>query len=55
VIIPRQEDQPPAADELTRFARARLTAYKVPRQFEIRAALPKTATGKVLRHLLVEA
>jgi acyl-coenzyme A synthetase/AMP-(fatty) acid ligase len=52
VIIPRHEADPPAADELTRFARARLTAYKVPRLFEIRQSLPKTATGKVLRHLV---
>jgi len=52
VIIPRQHNLPPAADELTRFARARLTAYKVPRLFEFRASLPKTATGKVLRHLI---
>ncbi|MBA2708766.1 MAG: acyl--CoA ligase [Gemmatimonadaceae bacterium] len=52
VIIPRQESAPPAADELTRFARARLTAYKIPRLFEIRDFLPKTATGKVLRHLI---
>lgn len=52
LIIPRFEQQPPAADELTRFARARLTAYKVPRIFEIRHSLPRTATGKVLRHLI---
>ncbi len=52
LIIPRHGDQPPAADDLARFARQRLTAYKVPRLFEIRQTLPRTPTGKVLRHLI---
>ena len=52
LIVPRHDDDPPAPDELSRFARARLTAYKVPRVFEIRRSLPRTATGKVLRHLI---
>jgi acyl-CoA synthetase (AMP-forming)/AMP-acid ligase II len=52
VVVPRQPHEPPAPDELSRFARARLTAYKVPRLFEIRHSLPRTATGKVLRHLV---
>ncbi len=52
LIIPRHGQQPPAADDLARFARARLTAYKVPRIFEIRHSLPRTATGKILRHLI---
>jgi acyl-CoA synthetase (AMP-forming)/AMP-acid ligase II len=52
LIIPRHAHQPPAVDELALFARARLTAYKVPRMFEIRHSLPRTATGKVLRHLI---
>jgi acyl-coenzyme A synthetase/AMP-(fatty) acid ligase len=52
LIIPRHAHQPPGAEELARFARAHLTAYKVPRMFEIRHWLPRTATGKVLRHLI---
>jgi acyl-CoA synthetase (AMP-forming)/AMP-acid ligase II len=52
LIIPRYEQQPPAAEELARFARARLTAYKVPRVFEMRENFPRTPTGKVLRHLI---
>ncbi len=34
------------------FARARLSRYKVPRYFDIRETLPRTATGKVLRQAL---
>jgi long-chain acyl-CoA synthetase len=38
--------------ELVEFCRARLTTYKVPRAIELRAELPVTTTGKVLRRLL---
>jgi long-chain acyl-CoA synthetase len=40
------------AGELKEFCRERLTAYKVPRQFEFRTELPKTNVGKVLRRKL---
>jgi long-chain acyl-CoA synthetase len=40
------------ANELTEFCRERLTAYKVPRQFEFRDELPKTNVGKILRREL---
>jgi long-chain acyl-CoA synthetase len=42
------------AEELRRFARERLAAYKVPRSVEFRDELPKTMVGKVLRRALVE-
>ncbi|MEM6458177.1 MAG: class I adenylate-forming enzyme family protein [Planctomycetota bacterium] len=38
--------------ELRSFLRQRLAAHKVPRRFELRATLPKSATGKVLRRRL---
>lgn len=44
-----------APGDLRRFARARLTAYKVPRVFEIRERLPKSPTGKVQRQQLMHA
>jgi acyl-CoA synthetase (AMP-forming)/AMP-acid ligase II len=44
----------PTGDELRAFARQRLSGYKVPRVFELRETLPRSATGKILRHLLVE-
>lgn len=42
------------ADELIAFCKERLAPYKVPRQVEFRAELPKTQVGKVLRRVLVE-
>ncbi|MDI3340631.1 MAG: long-chain fatty acid--CoA ligase [Sphaerobacter sp.] len=41
-------------EELDAFCRERLAAYKVPRLYEFREALPKSAVGKVLRRMLVE-
>ncbi len=35
--------------ELQRFAREHLIHYKVPRVFEIRSTVPRSATGKILR------
>lgn len=43
-----------SADELEKFCRERLAAFKVPRLFEFRDELPKTLVGKVLRRVLVE-
>ncbi|WP_339162306.1 long-chain-fatty-acid--CoA ligase [Siminovitchia sp. FSL W7-1587] len=40
--------------ELDEYARKHLAAYKVPRIYEFRDELPKTAVGKVLRRVLVE-
>ncbi|WP_027409535.1 AMP-binding protein [Anoxybacteroides tepidamans] len=41
-------------EELDQFMRSRLAAYKVPRIYEFRKELPKTAVGKILRRVLVE-
>jgi fatty-acyl-CoA synthase len=43
----------PAAAELEAFCRARLAAYKVPATFEFVEDFPRTAAGKVQKHLLV--
>lgn len=40
--------------ELDRYCRERLASYKVPRIYEFRKELPKTAIGKILRRTLVE-
>jgi fatty-acyl-CoA synthase len=40
------------ADELRRFGREQLAAFKVPREFVSVAALPRTVTGKVQKHRL---
>ncbi|MCG7529368.1 long-chain fatty acid--CoA ligase [Streptomyces sp. OfavH-34-F] len=39
-------------DELAAYCRERLAAYKYPREVEILAELPKTASGKILRREL---
>ncbi|MFZ3588392.1 long-chain-fatty-acid--CoA ligase [Bacillus sp. DJP31] len=41
-------------EELDAFARKHLAAFKVPRIYEFRKELPKTAVGKILRRALVE-
>jgi long-chain acyl-CoA synthetase len=41
-------------DEVRAFCRGQLAPYKVPREVEFRAELPKTIVGKVLRRTLVE-
>jgi acyl-CoA synthetase (AMP-forming)/AMP-acid ligase II len=55
VVTPADPARPPSSDELRKFTRERLTTHKVPRVFELRETLPRSATGKVLRHLLVES
>jgi len=47
-----KEGQTASPEELQKFCREKLTAYKVPRHFEFRKDLPKTFVGKVLRRLL---
>src|SRR5215207_1348455 len=49
-VVPR--DRSLTAEELRRFSRENLTAYKVPRHIEFREMLPKTNVGKVLRRAL---
>ncbi|MFB4165832.1 long-chain-fatty-acid--CoA ligase [Alteribacillus sp. JSM 102045] len=41
-------------DDLEKYCRTHLAAYKVPRLFEFRKDLPKTMVGKILRRVLVE-
>lgn len=40
------------ATDIAKFCRQRLANYKVPRQVEFRDALPRAATGKILRRTL---
>lgn len=41
-------------EELNTFCREKLAAYKVPRIYDFRDELPKTAVGKILRRQLVD-
>lgn len=51
VLKPGQEA---SAEEIIKFSRTKLAAYKVPRQIEFRTELPKTMVGKVLKRQLQE-
>ncbi|QUD89476.1 benzoate-CoA ligase family protein [Phenylobacterium montanum] len=55
-VVPRAgvEGDVLLAEKLKAFAKARLAPYKYPRQIEFVPELPKTATGKVRRHVLRE-
>lgn len=50
-ILPAGPNRPEAC-ELDAYCRARLAAYKVPRSFEIVSDFPRTAAGKIQKHLL---
>lgn len=52
-IVPK-EGQKLSEQELDEFARQHLAAFKVPRIYEFRDSLPKTAAGKILRRELIE-
>ncbi|MCY8279789.1 long-chain-fatty-acid--CoA ligase LcfA, partial [Bacillus inaquosorum] len=49
-----KKDAKADAEELDAFARSRLAPYKVPKAYEFRKELPKTAVGKILRRRLLE-
>jgi acyl-CoA synthetase (AMP-forming)/AMP-acid ligase II len=55
VITPRDPDASVPIDELRALARTHLSSYKIPRWFEVRSSLPRSATGKILRHLVEKA
>jgi long-chain acyl-CoA synthetase len=53
-VVPRAGTQP-SADELIAHCTVELSAYKVPREYELIDALPRNATGKILKRLLSAA
>jgi long-chain acyl-CoA synthetase len=53
-FIVLKEGETCTEEELHTFMRNRLAAYKVPRIYEFRKELPKTAVGKILRRVLIE-
>ncbi len=54
IVTPVDQANPPTLESLRSFAKERLSVHKVPRVFEIRDSLPRSNTGKILRHLLIE-
>lgn len=54
IVVPGPDRTPDLA-QLRAFARERLAAHKVPRSFEVRSDLPRSASGKILRRELQAA
>ncbi|MFA9477677.1 class I adenylate-forming enzyme family protein [Phycisphaerales bacterium AB-hyl4] len=52
VVVPRAGMRVDT-NELRQFARGRLSGHKLPRVYEVRESLPRSATGKVLREALL--
>ncbi len=53
IVVPRPGAEV-SQDEVIGFVRQRLAAFKCPTSVDIAATLPRTATGKVLKHVLRE-
>jgi acyl-CoA synthetase (AMP-forming)/AMP-acid ligase II len=53
VIVPRAGSSP-NADDLIAFCRQHLGGFEVPRSVDVVEALPRNATGKVLKRVLRE-
>jgi bile acid-coenzyme A ligase len=54
IVQPTDPDHAPDPEELRAHCKARLAAYKVPKDFEIVARIPRSAAGKVNRSALVD-
>ena len=54
IVEPADLAEPPTADEMIAYAKARLAAYKVPKTVEFVDAMPRSAATKVNRGRLVE-
>jgi long-chain acyl-CoA synthetase len=54
-IIPKNVEQPITAVEIKEFCSQRLANYKIPREIDFVADLPKNPTGKVLKRVLRQA
>jgi acyl-CoA synthetase (AMP-forming)/AMP-acid ligase II len=52
VVTCRDPSAKPDINELRQLAREQLSPYKIPRMFEVRETLPRSSTGKILRHLV---
>lgn len=53
-LVVREGPPQDFGDELKKFCRERLAGYKVPKEFRVEEALPKSAAGKVLKKELAQ-
>ena len=51
-VLTLKPGKTPDHEDLRQFMETRLARYKIPRIFEVRDTLPRTATGKLLKHML---
>jgi O-succinylbenzoic acid--CoA ligase len=51
-VVTLRDGATPTAEELRRFCAERMARFKVPKQVEFAPELPRTASGKLLRHRL---
>ena len=51
-VLVVKQDQNVTVQQLEEYCRQHLAAYKIPRIFEFRESLPKTAVGKILRRVI---
>jgi fatty-acyl-CoA synthase len=54
VVVPTGEGSPALAEELTAYVRTHLAGYNTPRQVHFLAEFPRTAVGKIQKHVLRE-
>ena len=52
VVVVREQIEPPTADRLRMFLRRLISPHKVPRVFDCVSSLPRSSSGKLLRHLI---
>ncbi|GAA0835914.1 long-chain-fatty-acid--CoA ligase [Streptosporangium amethystogenes subsp. fukuiense] len=55
VVVPADPLAPPTLDELTEWCQSRLASYKKPTRLQVMEALPRNASGKVLKPVLRQA
>jgi len=53
-VVPNDPLEPPDVEELRQFVRQRLSGFKVPAEIELHEGLPRNASGKLLRRVLVQ-
>jgi feruloyl-CoA synthase len=51
-LVVARPGRTPDAEALREFLAPKLARYKIPRAYVFRDALPRTATGKLLKHML---
>ena len=51
-VVPARVDEPPSLEELRAHGAEQLARFKLPRELHLVAEIPRTATGKVRRHVL---